>query len=94
MYIATSINEQQSEDEEDHTTFEDHNQDWGEESLRHCHTPLIYCWHTHSSNPCTFRGSHPTSIYSRNNPTKNNRWFIYQQVRSCPILLCGHALES
>jgi hypothetical protein len=43
MYIATSINEQQSEDEEDHTTFEDHNQDWGEESLRHCHTPLIYC---------------------------------------------------
>jgi len=43
MYIAISINEQQSEDEEDHTTFEDHNQDWGEESLRHYHTPLIYC---------------------------------------------------
>jgi hypothetical protein len=33
MYIVPSINEQQSEDEEDHTTFEDCNQDWGEESL-------------------------------------------------------------
>jgi hypothetical protein len=33
MYITTSINEQQNENEEDHTTFEDHNQDWGEESL-------------------------------------------------------------
>ncbi len=35
MYITTSINEQQNEDEEDHTTFEDHNQAWGEQSLLH-----------------------------------------------------------